>query len=157
MRATIAARREPVPSTTPSRFRFAWAIAFPASLLASCNLLPPSLQPASTQQEVTAAPSTPSGATELPAPGPAGPPPGVKVVTPGGPTQSAAQPAETRIYKGTGVFVNPRPTPPPPPPGPQEASLNFEALDVREVAKVILGDYLKESYTVHPAVAGTVT
>ena len=31
------------------------------------------------------------------------------------------------------------------------------ALDVREVAKVILGDYLKESYTVHPAVAGTVT
>ena len=28
---------------------------------------------------------------------------------------------------------------------------------VREVAKVILGDYLKESYTVHPSVTGTVT
>ena len=28
---------------------------------------------------------------------------------------------------------------------------------MREVAKVILGDYLKESYTVHPAVTGTVT
>ena len=42
------------------------------------------------------------------------------------------------------------PSTPPPPPGPEEASLNFEALDVREVAKVILGDYLKESYTVHP-------
>ena len=58
---------------------------------------------------------------------------------------------------GTGRFVNPKPLPPQPPAGPQEASLNFEALDVREVAKVILGDYLKESYTVHPSVAGTVT
>jgi type II secretory pathway component GspD/PulD (secretin) len=53
--------------------------------------------------------------------------------------------------------VNPRPRCPPAPASPQEASLNFEALDVREVAKVILGDYLKQSYTVHPAVTGTVT
>lgn len=61
------------------------------------------------------------------------------------------------MFKGTGVFVNPRPPTPSGGPGPQEASLNFEALDVREVAKVILGDYLKETYTVHPAVSGTVT
>ena len=33
----------------------------------------------------------------------------------------------------------------------EEASLNFEGLDIREVAKVILGDYLKvSSYTVDP-------
>jgi general secretion pathway protein D len=71
--------------------------------------------------------------------------------------QDAQAVPESKVFKGTGVLVNPRPAPPPPPPGAQEASLNFEALDVREVAKVILGDYLKESYTVHPAVAGTVT
>ncbi len=66
-------------------------------------------------------------------------------------------PPPIKAYPGTGVFVNTRPGPAPRPPGPEEASLNFEALDVREVAKVILGDYLHESYTVHPGVAGTVT
>ena len=66
--------------------------------------------------------------------------------------------SEPRLYQpGTGIFVNTAPMKTPPPPGPQEASLNFESLDVREVAKVILGDYLHASYTVHPAVTGTVT
>lgn len=58
---------------------------------------------------------------------------------------------------GSGSFLNAKPPTPAAPPGPEEASLNFEALDVREVAKVILGDYLKQSYTVHPSVQGTVT
>jgi general secretion pathway protein D len=68
-----------------------------------------------------------------------------------------AQPSGVKTYPGTGVFVNQKPLPEQPKAGPEEASLNFEALDVREVAKVILGDYLKESYTVHPGVSGTVT
>jgi general secretion pathway protein D len=62
-----------------------------------------------------------------------------------------------RIFPGTGSFLNPKPPPAQPASGPDEASLNFEALDVREAAKVILGDYLRESYTVHPGVTGTVT
>ncbi|APV49631.1 type II secretion system protein GspD [Betaproteobacteria bacterium GR16-43] len=70
---------------------------------------------------------------------------------------SAAPPVESKVYPGTGVFVNPKPVPPGPAAAPEEASLNFEGLDVREVAKVILGDYLKESYTVHPSVTGNVT
>src|SRR5262249_37022512 len=65
--------------------------------------------------------------------------------------------SEIKMYPGTGFFINPLPRPPTGAPGPEEASLNFEGLDVREVAKVILGDYLRQSYTVHPAVAGTVT
>ena len=65
--------------------------------------------------------------------------------------------AETKVFPGTGNFVSPRPPRAESPPGPQEASLNFEGLDIREVAKVILGDYLKESYTVHPAVTGIIT
>jgi general secretion pathway protein D len=64
---------------------------------------------------------------------------------------------EPKTYPGTGIFVNPKPAAPPAAPGPEEASLNFESLDIREVSKVILGDYLKQSYTVHPQVTGTVT
>jgi len=71
--------------------------------------------------------------------------------------QSANPPAVPKVFGGTGDFVNTKPATPPSPPGPEEASLNFEGLDIREVAKVILGDYLRLSYTVHPAVAGTVT
>src|SRR5205085_3533217 len=72
------------------------------------------------------------------------------------PASDATMP-EPKVYSGSGIFVNPKPAAPPGPPGPEEASLNFESLDVREVAKVILGDYLKQSYTVHPQVQGTVT
>src|SRR3954452_4671536 len=47
---------------------------------------------------------------------------------------------EPKTYPGTGIFVNPNPAAPPAAPGPEEASLNFESLDIREVSKVILGD-----------------
>ncbi|HEX5632064.1 MAG TPA: secretin N-terminal domain-containing protein, partial [Gemmatimonadales bacterium] len=118
-----------------------------ALLLASCSILPPSLRPASEAQ-------VPEG--EKAAFGPTPPsPPAPAAARDAQPSQVPM--AAPRTFAGTGNFVNTKPPAPPPPPGPQEASLNFEALDVREVAKVILGDYLKESYTVHPAVAGTVT
>ena len=76
-------------------------------------------------------------------------------------SQSAPQPATSvekpRVFPGTGTFVNTKPLAPQPPAGPEEASLNFEALDVQSAAKVILGDYLRETYTVHPDVKGSVT
>src|SRR5260221_10572791 len=68
-----------------------------------------------------------------------------------------ANQAEPKVFPGTGRLLNNRPSPPPDTASPQEASLNFESADIREVAKVILADYLKESYTIHPAVTGTVT
>ena len=61
------------------------------------------------------------------------------------------------MFRGSGYFVNTEPKEPEKKAGPEEASLNFEALDIRSAAKVILGDYLRESYTVHPGVTGTVT
>jgi general secretion pathway protein D len=143
----MAARLDtPTPILEPGR-RNALALACAATLLASCTLLPPSLRPEGTAPAPAGPASAPAASTPAPTARAATPTPGA--VPPGG--------SETRLFKGTGVFVNPRPPGPPPPPGPQEASLNFEALDVREVAKVILGDYLKQSYTVHPSVAGTVT
>src|SRR5687768_3651011 len=107
-------------------------------MAASCSVLPPSMR---TEAPKPAPPVTPAAA------GPAKP----------ADVAAADAPQRPRMFPGTGVFVNPKPPAPAPKPGPEEASLNFEGLDVREVAKVILGDYLKESYTVHPAVAGTVT
>jgi general secretion pathway protein D len=112
--------------------------------LASCSLLPPSMRKQEAAPEKVAAEQVPFGPQS------------------GGNAQVIQPPAETpraeaKVFKGTGVFLNTKPPAPPAPPGPEEASLNFESLDVREVAKVILGDYLKQSYTVHPAVQGTIT
>jgi general secretion pathway protein D len=110
-----------------------------ASLLGSCSLLPPSLRDPEAAPPVVVEPTAETAA------------PARRVTPP--PIEGPM----SKVYKGTGTFLNSKPATAPAPPGPEEASLNFEGLDVREVAKVILGDYLKESYTVHPAVAGTVT
>ena len=130
------------PNDAAARRRGLASIAIASLLLGSCSLLPPGMRgdhvaaaPAEKPAEAVAA--MPSE-TAKPAPAPAAPP-------------------AAKTYQGTGIFVNPKLPSPPTPPGPEEASLNFEGLDVREVAKVILGDYLKLSYTVHPSVAGTVT
>ena len=134
-------RKPPEAHAAMPAFKSAGLLAV-AIAVSSCSVLPPSLrsapaeQPAAvvmTPQEVAAA------AGHKPAPAPAVPT------------------AEARIFPGSGNFVRQGPIAPPVPPGPEEASLNFESLDVREVAKVILGDYLKQSYTVHPGVTGSVT
>ena len=111
---------------------------------ASCSLLPPSMHKQATDAEKAAAEQAPFG------PQVAGNAQAIQ------PPPEAPHP-EAKVFKGTGVFLNTKPPAPPAPPGPEEASLNFESLDIREVAKVILGDYLKQSYTVHPAVQGTIT
>ena len=65
-------------------------------------------------------------------------------------------PEKSRVYPGTGTFVKGTPAPALPP-GPEEVSLNFEATEIRQVAATILGDILRESFTVHPQVQGTVS
>ena len=107
-------------------------------LVGACSALPPSLREAAAPVVPAATPAPPAQA--------AGTPPPSQTSTP-----------EAKVYPGTGRFTNLVPAKPPAPPGPEEASLNFEAADIREVAKVVLGDYLKVSYTVHPSVTGTVT
>ncbi len=75
-----------------------------------------------------------------------------------------APPADTaHIYKGTGVVVRGMQPGGKLPPGPPiqavggNVILNFEAADLREVVRNILGDILNENYTIDPAVGGTVT
>jgi len=69
-----------------------------------------------------------------------------------------------KIYTGTGVVIKgqqPGAAAPVPPPAAQVTGggivLNFEAADLREVVRNILGDILNESYTIDPAVGGQVT
>src|SRR5262245_35279695 len=111
-----------------------------AALLAGCNMLP----------SLRDKPEEP--AAEVRQPAQFGPAPPRNVAPPAAPAPGS----EIKTYPGTGVFVSSNP-PKEQPPGPEEATLNFESLDVREVAKVILGDYLHESYAVHPGVTGSVT
>ena len=103
-----------------------------------------------------------------------GPPPtGQPTQTPPSSTSDASAsskaaekpPEQSRIYKGTGVMVQGQ-TEGGAVPGPQTpaartqgsaVTLNFEAADIREVVRNILGDILNESYTIDPAVGGTVT
>ena len=63
------------------------------------------------------------------------------------------------VVLGTGTFVGPSRSPP----GPQvttvgdAVTLDFSNVDIRDVLKNVLGDLLKVSYTVDPAVQGTIT
>lgn len=63
--------------------------------------------------------------------------------------------ANSRIYKGTGVMVNSAQSNKPI--GIGAISLNFEAADIRDIAKTVLAEILKESYIVDPKVGGTIS
>ena len=107
-------------------------------------------------------PQTPGGVEKKLQAGPCPPRPGTAANVGGKPPVGAitpttgADPAQdgARTYLGTGVFVNQKPSTAVVPVGPEEYTLNFEALDIRQIVQYILGDYLKESFTIHPQAAG---
>jgi general secretion pathway protein D len=78
---------------------------------------------------------------------------------------SEKPPETSRLYKGSGIMVQgqteggnvPGPSALPGRTQGSAVTLNFEAADIREVVRNILGDILNESYTIDPAVGGTVT
>jgi len=118
------------------------AVLVASFLLASCSLLVPTAPgkgeaAAETDKAAAGKEATPAQAADAPATG--------------------AEADKPKVFPGTGSFVSATAAPVPAPAGPEEASLNFEGLDVREVAKIILGDYLRVSYTVHPSVTGLLT
>jgi general secretion pathway protein D len=118
------------------------ALALALVLASACAILPPSLRKSEAQKPLPEPAQTVAANAAARDEAAKGPTPPAK--------------AGELFHIGSGQFIQPVPAPPKPP-GPEEASLNFESADVREVAKVILADYLKESYTIHPSVAGTVT
>lgn len=60
-----------------------------------------------------------------------------------------------KIFKGTGVMV--KPPAPDKPAASGAVSLNFEGADIRDIAKTVLAEILKESYIVDPKVTGTIS
>ena len=64
-----------------------------------------------------------------------------------------------QVTEGTGQFVNPAAGRPASRPAAADGDiiLNFQAADLQEVAKVILGDLLGQNYVIDPNVSGTVS
>ena len=64
----------------------------------------------------------------------------------------------SRVFPGTGLFVKPTaPSPAPAAAAEETFNLNFEAQDIRALVQSIMGDYLRETFTIHPQTAGTAT
>lgn len=68
----------------------------------------------------------------------------------------AAKPETAHMHRGTGVLVK-QPSPSPDQAAAGTISLNFEAADVRDIAKTVLAEILQESYIVDPKVGGTIS
>lgn len=114
-----------------------------------------------------------AGAAPLTSPGAAPPPAATAAAVATAPTSAAAgatapttdhlpamvAPKEViGFYPGTGQFVKPTSPPAVPPTGGEETfNLNFEAQDIRTLVQSILGDYLHETFTIHPGVTGNAT
>ncbi|MGH8563741.1 MAG: type II secretion system secretin GspD [Gammaproteobacteria bacterium] len=117
------------------------AIALSACTTASRRAQPPPPRP------VTAAPRAEAGTTPAPA---------MTEITLEDEDKKPPRPP-IEMYPGTGTFVNPKAMAPRPPDTGGEYTLNFEATDLQEVVKAVLGDLLKESYFIDPKVTGQVT
>ncbi len=89
---------------------------------------------------------------------PAAPPP-ASSSSPASPPPVAIPVNNSLAFAGTGVMVKPLAPQPvtPPQPGEETFNLNFEAADVRAIAQSIMGDYLHESFSIHPQTTGTAT
>ncbi len=69
----------------------------------------------------------------------------------------APQMDSARLFHGTGNFVRQSTPPTPTTKGAEEFTLNYESLDIRAVVQSILGDMLRESFSIHPQTSGNVT
>ena len=131
-------------------------------LISACATVPPSgeKQPAESRSPVTVTPlpSSPDkrtllgedtgAATEI-----------IPLEEPGALAGEEKKKTVSELHRGTGTFVNTREAyrKKPVEAGTGEYTLNFEATDIQEVVKIILGDILKESYFIDPKVAGVAT
>ena len=137
------------PSPDPAKDEVASSVAAPIS---------PSPAP-STDSAVAATVDTKVPASEAsPAISAANPAPSGAKVNPSNPVIPSTVIADTsRLYPGTGQFVRQQPASPAASKGPEEFTLNFESVDIRAVVQSILGDMLRESFSIHPQTTGNVT
>ena len=72
-------------------------------------------------------------------------------------SQQSAREPEFFIKEGSGVFINSRQSVTASKPAKGDITLNFEAVDLREVIKVVFEEILRDNYVIDPKVQGTVT
>jgi general secretion pathway protein D len=137
-------------------------------LLSACETLPggggnkgdgelPQAASATAASTTTTAAASASSGSAQPATPPASAPPGPMRRAPISGNPAVALPDNSKAFPGTGQFVKPLTPQPAAAKGPDEFTLNYEMLDIRAVIQSILGDMLRESFTVHPQTTGTVT
>ena len=126
------------------------------SALAGCAVRGTGESPDGTGQEVGGG-QRPSPST-MPAPAPPSPAQSVSSRTASeSPADAKEKQAESvRIFKGSGVLLKPSPVQKPSA-DPANVSLNFEAADIRDIAKTVLAEILKESYIIDPRVQGSIS
>ena len=128
--------------------------------VSACSILQPpekggQADPAKAEAEPSGPPAAPAGAALAePVPPTAS---NAGAAAPARRTAPLPIPDMSKLYTGTGQFVKPPAPAVPAPKGPEEFTLNYEALDIRAVIQSILGDMLRESFSIHPQTAGTVT
>ncbi len=127
-------------------------------LMAGCAVTEPVKEDVPTVTSATLASNTPTPATAPAAQKPA--PVAAAAATTSSTNRPIIQPNitdNTKLYPGTGQFLRQQPPAAPAPKGPEEFTLNFESVDIRAVTQSILGDMLRESFSIHPQTAGNVT
>ena len=126
------------------------------SALAGCAVRGTGESPDGTGQEGGGG-QRPSPST-MPAPAPPSPAQSVSSRTASeSPADAKEKQAESvRIFKGSGVLLKPSPVQKPSA-DPANVSLNFEAADIRDIAKTVLAEILKESYIIDPRVQGSIS
>ena len=138
----------------PTQTKLIFATLISVAILSACTSMP-----GSKEQAPLPAPGTGMTAAGNILSGPLPPRP----QTQSQPQTQAAQSQEALARKdnfvipGTGNFVKSTPPAPQLPSGPEEFSLNFEATDIRAIVQSIMGDYLREAFTIHPQTTGTGT
>ena len=121
------------------------------AVLSACSTVP-----GASEQQALPAPGTGKTAAGRILAGPLPPPPSQSQVTPAK-DASAPRAGDTFVVQGSGNFVKTSPPAAIVPSGPEEFSLNFEATDIRAIVQSIMGDYLREAFTIHPQTTGTGT
>lgn len=122
----------------------------PISVLPAGPLAPPLPTPAAPSGAPASMRAGIAGAPNAPATQP-------NSAVPPVPSNLAPDAPTAKIFQGTGSFVKQTPAAPPAPSGPEEFSLQFESTDIRAIVQTIMGDYMRESFTIHPSTAGTAT
>jgi len=128
--------------------------------MTACSILEPpgksgQIGPNATETEPGATAAAGRAAIVQPAPTPPIAAPAIE--PPARRTAPPAIPDTSKLYTGTGQFVKPPTAAAPAAKGAEEFTLNYEALDIRAVIQSILGDMMRESFSIHPQTAGTVT